>query len=379
MRILKIANIPDNPNTGMGRVMYQSAQALRAMGHDVELMLSSDVPRDRLGRFDRFGFPVALVREVRRRLRDGQRFDVVEIHEPSAAWYCWQRLRDKSLPPCVVMSHGLEEVQWRLRLRLDQLLEQKTSFKSRLLVPATLLSQARYALRHSQGVMCLNSLDEQFLRCEVRLPASRISRVRHGVDERFFARAQASANDGETAQPRLLFVGSWLEKKGRRILAEVFTRLKSRHPDLKMSLVGTGVPEADVLAFFEPLLHSAIVVHPYAEDAALLPIYASHGVFVFPTYFEPWGLVLTEAAAAGLAIVTTNAGGPADFFHNGEDALLVPPADADALCEEVEKLLRDPALRERLGAAARERAREFTWRAAAQSHLDAYQKVIRSA
>lgn len=378
MRILKIANIPDNPDTGMGRVMHATTHALRAMGHCVELMLSDDVPRGKLGRFDRFGFPIALTREVRRRLRAGETFDIVEIHEPSAAWYCFWRRFDKTLPPCAVMSHGLEAVQWRLKLRLDNRLGQKTSRKSRISVPLTLLSQARYALRHGQVVMCLNAMDERFLRRNLRLPANRVARVKHGVDVRFFTpRAEAEpVATPHVSTPRVLFVGSWLDKKGRHTLAHAFGKWRQKRPDLRLSLVGTGIEDEAVASFFEPFLRPFLDIKAHVGDDELCEVYASHQIFAFPTWFEPWGLVLLEAAAAGMAIVSTQAGGPADFFVNGETALLVPPGDDTTFAAAVEKLLDDPLLCAQLGQAARERARDFTWHGAAQSHLRAYERAL---
>ena len=373
MRILKVANIPGSRNSGMGRVMHSTADELRVMGHTVDFLFSQDVPRCRAGRSDRVAFPVALVGAVRERMRNHGAYDVVEIHEPSAAWYCFLRRLDKLLPPCALMSHGLEELQWRLRLELDQELGVSTSLKSRMLVPGTLLSQARYALRHCQQVMCLNTYDEHHLRSVLRVPERRLTRVQNGVDAKFFV----SPARGDRCRS-LLFVGSWLEKKGVRYLCSAFERLKRRHPDLQLSLLGVGVPEAEVLSGFPPDLHGAIRVRERVDDNALLAAYASHDVLMFPTYYEPWGLVLTEAAAAGMAIVTTGAGGPADFFTDGHDAVLVPPAQAAPFAEAVERLIGDPALRRRLGANAQQRARKFTWRAAAESHLNAYQNAIQN-
>lgn len=376
MRILKIANIPPGANTGMGRVMHSTAAALRNLGHQVDLMLGDDIPRRRWGRFDRFTFPIALVGAVRRRLVRGEHFDVVEIHEPCAAWYCFCRKRDRVLPPCVVMSHGLEAVQWRLRRRLDRKAGAATSWKSRMLVPATLLSQACYALRHCDVAMCLNSLDERFLRMALHLPAARVARVTHGVDEGFFV---AGRGEQEKRPLRLLFVGSWLDKKGRSVLARSFDRWKAIFSNLQLSLIGTGMSSQGVLSTFAPQLHPSIQVRPQVKDEELWEIYRAHDIFVFPSYYEPWGLVLTEAAAAGMAIVTLGAGGPADFFRDGEDALLVSPRDEAGFRSAVERLINDPALRRRLGQAARKRAKEFTWGRAAQDHLRAYEQAIRNA
>lgn len=76
---------------------------------------------------------------------------------------------------------------------------------------------------------------------------------------------------------------------------------------------------------------------------------------------EPWGMVVIEAMAAGRPVIAAGAGGPLEMIEDGEDGILFPPGDAEALAERIRELRRDAALRMRLGARAREKAaREFT-------------------
>jgi glycosyltransferase involved in cell wall biosynthesis len=80
-----------------------------------------------------------------------------------------------------------------------------------------------------------------------------------------------------------------------------------------------------------------------------------------PSSWEGMPNVILEAMACGKPAVTTNVGGCAELVVEGETGFLVPPGDEAALAERLLRLLRDPALRRRLGAAARERVqREFS-------------------
>jgi glycosyltransferase involved in cell wall biosynthesis len=90
---------------------------------------------------------------------------------------------------------------------------------------------------------------------------------------------------------------------------------------------------------------------------------------------EPFGQVVLEGMAAGLPVVATDAGGPAELIANEVDGLLVPPNDADALAAALERLARDPALRARLGAAARQRSRAFNPADAAAQILAVYEEL----
>lgn len=379
MRILRVANLPNSPNSGMGRIMHRTSEEMRALGHEVDMLFAEDVPRGRaaLLRSDRLAFPVAATDAVRARIAAGARFDVVEMHEPRAAWYVHARLRDRSLPPVAVISYGLEVRQWAFRLELDRLFGRKTSLKSRLLVPPTLLKPAMYGLRHADQALCINQEDEEFLVARHGFPREQITGYRCGVSDDFFLGGETRPETG--AVPRLLFVGSWIERKGRRFVVEAFTRLRDEFPGLTLSVIGAGIPEREVLDSFPEAVRDGVRALERADDAALREAYSRHDVFLFPTFHEAWGLVLLEAAAAGLAIVSTNQRGPGEILEADRSGLLIPPGDGGALTDALRRVVADPALRRRLREGAVRRAREFSWRRTAQDLLRGYERAIAAA
>jgi glycosyltransferase involved in cell wall biosynthesis len=110
--------------------------------------------------------------------------------------------------------------------------------------------------------------------------------------------------------------------------------------------------------------------------ADVSPYYARAAVVVVPSRREGYGMVVREAMAAGRAVVATRVGGLADAVEDGVDGLLVPTRDVAALRAAVGRLLADPELRARLGAAARAKAeREWSHEAAATSLQKAYRAV----
>jgi glycosyltransferase involved in cell wall biosynthesis len=113
---------------------------------------------------------------------------------------------------------------------------------------------------------------------------------------------------------------------------------------------------------------------PQADMAAVL---AQACVVALPSYGEGLPKVLAEAAAAGRAIVTTDVPGCRDVVEDGVSGLIVPPRDSGALARALARLLDDPALRTRLGAAARRRAEErFDLRAIVRQTLALYDQVV---
>jgi starch synthase len=88
---------------------------------------------------------------------------------------------------------------------------------------------------------------------------------------------------------------------------------------------------------------------------------AAHDVFVFPSLFEGFGLVLLEAMAMGLPIITTpHTAGP-DLISDGVEGFIVPIRSSAAIAERLDLLRREPERRQAMSERARSRSREFTW------------------
>jgi glycosyltransferase involved in cell wall biosynthesis len=159
--------------------------------------------------------------------------------------------------------------------------------------------------------------------------------------------------------PHALFVGRLSEEKGIAELVEA-TR------GLPCVVVGDGPLRAripDAIGFV-----SREDLDQYFERAA---------VVLCPSRREGYGVVAREAMAFGRPVVATSVGGLVDAVEDGVTGLLVPPRDPTALREALEALLADAALRRRLGAAGRERARErFSWKAATAATIGAYAEAL---
>ncbi|MDP9073369.1 MAG: glycosyltransferase family 4 protein [Actinomycetota bacterium] len=91
---------------------------------------------------------------------------------------------------------------------------------------------------------------------------------------------------------------------------------------------------------------------------------------------EPFGLVALEAMAAGLPMIATAGSGPAEVVEDGVSGLLYPPGDIEALAGALRRLSEDPALRARLGAAAKVKSSEFSADIAAAKMLQVYESVL---
>ncbi len=118
MKILRVACIPGHRAGGMARYIHMVSDLLRDQGHEVHHAFAPEIHRGAKGRgyFDRFLTTYRAAKAVKRMIEEGKHFDVVDIHEPAAAYYAWMRRRNRALPPLLVSVYGLEVRSHQARL-----------------------------------------------------------------------------------------------------------------------------------------------------------------------------------------------------------------------------------------------------------------------
>jgi glycogen synthase len=162
---------------------------------------------------------------------------------------------------------------------------------------------------------------------------------------------------GEPRASRLLFVGSLAPEKGADVLLEAFRRACTRRPDLTLTVLGDA-GRASVRLLRASAEGLAVRFGGQLAHDAVLREYQEHDVLVFPSVWdEPFALVPLEAAAMGLAVVATTAGGTPEAFTDGRTALLVPPGDAAALEAAILRLAGEPPFARALATAAQAHVR----------------------
>ncbi|MFD9244090.1 glycosyltransferase family 4 protein [Streptomyces sp. NPDC059556] len=167
--------------------------------------------------------------------------------------------------------------------------------------------------------------------------------------------------------------------KGLVHLIEALAKLRTENPDAHLVVVGKRAEDGPVAAAIERYgLAGAVEFVKGISDAELVDLVRSAQVSCVPSLYEGFSLPAAEAMATGTALVATTGGAiPEVAGTDGETCLAVPPGDASALAAALGRVLGDPALRARLGAAGRARVLErFTWAKAAQGTAELYREAV---
>jgi glycosyltransferase involved in cell wall biosynthesis len=178
------------------------------------------------------------------------------------------------------------------------------------------------------------------------VPAEKIVVIAPGVDYERWA-ATGRPDRGADDQPvRVLFVGGDLTRKGGLTLVDSVRRLRA----------GGAAVELDLVTREELPAEDGIAVHHglTPNSPALIDLYRRAHIFCLPTLGDCLPMVLSEAGAAGLPLVSTDVGAIREIVRPDHTGLLVPPNDEPALTAALDRLVSDPALRQALGTNAQD-------------------------
>jgi glycosyltransferase involved in cell wall biosynthesis len=209
------------------------------------------------------------------------------------------------------------------------------------------------------------------------IAASRIRVMYAGVDESFFATGIPQRPSDRFSLLFCGYLGGARQVKGLDVLLEALPTILGTH-DVSLQIIGTGERTEQYKAMCRELaIEERVSFLGFIEHSRLPPHFSSADLFVLPSRSESFGLVLAEAMACGLPVVSTRVGGIPEVVEEGATGLLVPPNDPPALAEAIIELLDDPERMRDMGVRGRERVREhFTWDKVAERVLGFYREIL---
>ncbi len=209
-----------------------------------------------------------------------------------------------------------------------------------------------------------------------KVPRERMHVVPVGVDPERFRPV-----DTVTRRPGHLITTASADvaMKGLSFLLEAVAKLRTERDDIHLTVIGRkkeGGRSADTIERLG--LTDVVEFVTGVPDERIVELYSEAELAVVPSLYEGFSLPAIEAMACGVPVVATPGGAQPDVVGaDGETALLVAPGDADALAVRIRGALADPALRARIGAAARQRViDQWSWRHTAERTAAQYRALL---
>jgi glycosyltransferase involved in cell wall biosynthesis len=374
MRILMVSGTPGKAEGGGAGIVHNLAKELTQLEHSVVPKFFEDLlPKQRWpSRFRTVEFARRISEYVREKKGE---FDIINIHAPFGFWYGTKRwLRgDAAGPPYVMTMHGLEERRnYAMGREVKKGRAEYFRWKNRIWQHAYHMRTYKWSFTTADQCVVTNREALLFLQLRYHLPPDGVWFIPNGVGPEFFHARSFSKG----IATRLLFVGTWIDHKGIYYLAEAFDRILRAIPDVRLTVAGCIEPEERVRRCFSPAAQAALEVWPFVPRAEMPSIYAEHEIFVLPSLVEGMPLVLLEAMASGMPVVATESSGMTDLIEDLHDGLFVIPGDTDSLATAITKLCNDAELRQRLGSAAQEKMKRYTWSQSARRHEMVFQRAL---
>jgi glycosyltransferase involved in cell wall biosynthesis len=196
--------------------------------------------------------------------------------------------------------------------------------------------------------------------------------VYSGVDLNAFSEAKPAEHlPGD--QPRVVMIGRLADGKGHEVLLDAIESLAEWN--CSVCIVGDG-PKYDTLEYQieERGLSEQVFLMGFRDDVPR--ILAASDILVLPSFREGTPRVITEAMATGLPVVATDIAGIPEQVVNGKTGYLIPTGDSRALAEQLEKLLADSELRDRMGRRGLERTERFSVESMVRELNEVYQRLL---
>jgi alpha-maltose-1-phosphate synthase len=249
----------------------------------------------------------------------------------------------------------------------------------------------RTAIEGADAVIAVShGVRQDVLDCYPTVKADRIHVIHNGIDPEIY-RPQPSPETLtrfgiDPNRPFVLFNGRITRQKGLTLLLAAALKLDRQH---QVVIVASSPDTPEIAAEVAALAGrvsaergNVVWIDHFIEREDLIHLHSHAAVFVCPSIYEPFGLVILEAMACETPVVASRVGGIPEIVVEGETGYLVDfdPADLDGfttvLANRLDKLLRDPTLAARMGKAGRQRVlRHFGWPAIASKTVQLYETL----
>ncbi|MFP3389688.1 1,4-alpha-glucan branching protein domain-containing protein [Brevibacillus sp. SIMBA_040] len=373
---------------GLGRAVYDLSRHLVSQGIEVHVLtgaadsvakqeqmdgvhvhrLPTYVPSEREDFMQWvFQLNLAMVDAVEALMQNGLRADVIHAHDWLVGWAAIE-LKQRLSIPLVTTIHALEHgrhqgIHTPLQHRIHECERILTEASDRVIVCS-----------HYMG----NEVKKLF-----HVASEKLTVIHNGVEAKMAyevenqeLRQQLSLGDG----PILFFVGRLVREKGAHLLVEAVARLIHAYPALQLVIAGRGPILEDLR---QTAAQMGVTHHVrflgFVDDERRDQLFHLADVAVFPSLYEPFGIVALEAMSFGTPLVVADTGGLREIVRHGENGATVYAGDVESLVNQLHWMLGNPDKRLQMAAAARNDVLEhYDWTMLAQQTIEQYRLLTKS-
>lgn len=333
-------------------------------------------PAKFIGRDELFGYLPEFVREFQAfQKREGSEYPLVHTNYWLSSWVGME-LRKYQPVRMVHTYHSLGAVKYRTVTNIPA-------------IATTRLAVEKACLETADRVLATSPQEEEHMRKLVSTQGT-IEMIPCGTDLNKFGairRQEARQKLGIAPDAKVvIYVGRFDPRKGIETLVRAIAHSNWRGcSDLKLIIGGgsrpgqsDGIERDRIEGIVAEMNLSDITLFPGRLDDDTLPIYyAAADACVVPSHYEPFGLVAIEAMASRTPVVASNVGGLRFTVVPEVTGLLAPPKDEAAFASAMDRILADPALRDRLGETGRQRVEiAFSWESVASRLTNLYGRLL---
>lgn len=275
--------------------------------------------------------------EYVRRLQDeGRRFDVIHVHDWQTS-FVGNHLYDKIHCPLVATIHATEEG----RMRTSQLWGLSGRIRE---------AERAMVARAECVITCSQSMKAEVVK-GLHASTEKVVVIPNGVERQVLEQLRATGEGVPEArarwatpeQPLIFFVGRLVHEKGADVLIRAMPAILNRYPQAKAVIAGDGPERAKLRALVSELrLQQHVHLAGLIDDATRNRLYVAADVAVFPSRYEPFGIVALEALTAEAPLVASRVGGFKEIIEGAQVGWCTQPDDSRDLAQAILTVLEHP-------------------------------------
>jgi glycogen synthase len=386
MRILMLSwEYPPRIIGGISRVVYDLAQNLGAFGNDVHVLtcwepytkdfeIDSNVNVHRVHVYNNpsnnfvewvMQLNFAML-EYAIKLVQNNEFDIIHAHDWLVA-YAARVLKKSYSIPLITTIHATEYGR-NSGIHTD--------------MQRTICNIEKWLINESDHLIVNSNYMRDELISIFNIHSDKISIISNGVDLRKFDNAYIDSTFRENYAAKnekiVFYVGRLVNEKGVHVLLNAIPKILSTFNDVKFVIAGKGPCLNNLIELSQELnIKNRVYFTGFVSEEVLLKLYKCSDIAVFPSIYEPFGIVALEGMVAGIPVVVSDTGGLKEIVNHKEDGMKFYSENSNSLADCILELLKDDSLSSRIRNVALQKVHKlYNWNNISKTILNEYEYVI---